>query len=145
MDIVLFSIRLAILASLYLFLLAVLLIVRNEFKSLGRFQMEPHSPSSGVKLVVMEAGDTGMSAGDVLQLEAETHIGRALDNTIVLLDSSVSCRHASLIQREGGWWLKDSGSTNGTLLNGNPVATEIAARPGDAIELGNVTLRLDES
>lgn len=49
--------------------------------------------------------------------------------------TEVSRRHATLTCEAGSVVLADAGSTNGTLLNGQPVATS-AVRDGDLIQLG---------
>jgi predicted component of type VI protein secretion system len=52
-------------------------------------------------------------------------------------DSSVSRRHARVVQDAGGWFLEDLGSSNGTLLNGVRVP-RLALRGGDLVTLGSV-------
>jgi pSer/pThr/pTyr-binding forkhead associated (FHA) protein len=64
-------------------------------------------------------------------------IGRAPENSIRLEDNSVSGRHAELAVVAENCWLKDLGSTNGTLINGQPV-TEAQLRAGDRIRFGKV-------
>ena len=68
----------------------------------------------------------------------ETHtIGRAPENSIRLEDVSVSGRHAELVLVGENCYLKDVGSTNGTLVNGQP-AKEVQLRAGDRIRFGKV-------
>lgn len=62
-------------------------------------------------------------------------IGRGPDNDLVIDDPCVSLRHAAVSLREGTWWLKDLGSTNGTLVNGQriervPIEPALQARLG---------------
>jgi diguanylate cyclase (GGDEF)-like protein len=86
---------------------------------------------------------TGLSAGQVYLLdEAETIVGRGLDATLVLEDSSISRHHAKLMDiGKGKYVLVDMGSTNGTFLRGRPI-TEANVFSGDRIQLGpNVVLR----
>ncbi len=67
-------------------------------------------------------------------------IGRRPDNTIEIADISVSSNHAQLLGGSADYTLKDIGSTNGTTLNGAPVAAD-EERPlqnGDAIVFGNI-------
>jgi len=63
-------------------------------------------------------------------------IGRAGDNDLVLADSRVSRHHARLIGRRGTLVYSDLGSTNGSRVNGVPVA-ELVLGAGDRIELGD--------
>jgi pSer/pThr/pTyr-binding forkhead associated (FHA) protein len=69
-------------------------------------------------------------------LVEETYtIGRSPENTIRLDDTSVSGRHAELVLVAENCYLKDLGSTNGTMVNGQTV-TEAQLRPGDRIRFG---------
>lgn len=49
------------------------------------------------------------------------HIGRAEDNDLVLTDIGVSRRHARLVIQDGGVFLEDLGSGNGTFFHGDRV------------------------
>jgi pSer/pThr/pTyr-binding forkhead associated (FHA) protein len=64
-------------------------------------------------------------------------IGRSPDNSIRLEDVSVSGRHAELMLVGESCYLKDLGSTNGTLVNGEPI-TSVQLRAGDRIRFGKV-------
>ena len=57
------------------------------------------------------------------------------------LDDAVSRRHAEVLKRENGFYLRDAGSTNGTLLNGEklPAQEERLLRHGDRIRVGERT------
>lgn len=64
-------------------------------------------------------------------------IGRAPENSIQLEEPSVSWRHAELMLLGESCYLKDLDSTNGTLVNGQPV-TSVQLRSGDRIRFGKV-------
>jgi pSer/pThr/pTyr-binding forkhead associated (FHA) protein len=64
-------------------------------------------------------------------------IGRSPENSIRLEDVSVSGRHAELALMRESCYLKDLGSINGTLVNGQPV-TGVQLRAGDRIGFGKV-------
>lgn len=81
-------------------------------------------------------------AGELIahDLVEETHtIGRAPENSIRLEDTSVSGRHAQLVVVGENCYLKDLGSTNGTLVNGQPI-TETQLRAGDRVRFGKVEM-----
>lgn len=80
--------------------------------------------------------ETGESTSHDLVEETYT-IGRAPENSIRLEDVSVSGRHAEVILVAENCYLKDLGSTNGTLVNGQPV-TDVQLRAGDRIRFGKV-------
>jgi pSer/pThr/pTyr-binding forkhead associated (FHA) protein len=67
----------------------------------------------------------------------KTTIGRVADNDLQIEDASVSSHHAEIFERDGVFFLKDLGSTNGSEINGKP-ATESPLKPGDQIRFGNV-------
>jgi len=65
-----------------------------------------------------------------------THIGRALDNQIVISHSSVSRHHAEIVASDGTFVMRDLGSQNGTFVGGQRI-TETALKDGDAVRLGD--------
>ena len=71
-------------------------------------------------------------------------IGRSRDADVCLPDPSVSRRHASLVKREGQWFVTDLGGRHGTTINGvrvEPNQPAVAAE-GDFIRIGPYTFRL---
>ncbi|MFE7582297.1 FHA domain-containing protein [Streptomyces gardneri] len=69
-------------------------------------------------------------------------LGRNGDNKIVIVGGNVSRFHAE-VRREGhGFVLYDSGSSNGTRVNGTRV-TSHELQPGDLIEIGTETFRFE--
>jgi hypothetical protein len=143
MEIGLLILRLAILAVLYGFLAAILWLVWREFSFMAMEQPAPGGRPFG-RLCVVEPGETGLVPGAVLPLEGATTLGRSPGSGIVLLDSSVSARHAVLTREHGCWWVQDVGSTNGTLLNDDPVERKLPLRSNDVLVLGQVRLRLED-
>ena len=66
-------------------------------------------------------------------------IGRGLENEIVVVSKRVSREHVH-IRREGRrTFLDDTGSTNGTFLNGERVLGSAQLRDGDQISIGDIT------
>jgi len=73
---------------------------------------------------------------------AESHIviGRAPGVQLTLDHYTVSRRHAELFcDPFGRWWIRDLGSTNGTLVNDERI-NEKVLRPGDRIGIGDYTV-----
>jgi len=92
------------------------------------------------KLVLTQQDCEGMEF--VLE-KANVTLGRATINEIVLLhDSKVSRHHARIDKRGAGFAIMDLGSTNGTYVNGNRVASS-ALSPGDVIKLGDTVFRFE--
>ena len=70
-------------------------------------------------------------------------IGRGREADLVLDDPSISRSHATIKHLEQGRLIiEDLGSTNGISINGYVVRRGVL-RPGDLIELGAISLRLD--
>src|SRR5215831_19297670 len=65
-------------------------------------------------------------------------IGRMKGNTIVIEDSSISLVHAKITRKDGEYFLKDLNSTNGTILNGQPLG-EAKLRDMDRVRFAEIT------
>jgi len=74
--------------------------------------------------------------------QEELLVGRHPGCDIVLGHASVSRRHARLTFRDGNWVLRDLDSTNGTLVNGQPVVRCVLL-PGDVLTLGDEAVLVD--
>lgn len=84
---------------------------------------------------------SGHQAGTVWPLSSDCVLGRVDGCDLILLDASVSRRHARFFERDGQVWVEDLGSTNGVMV-GQEVLDE--ARPlqeGDLLCLGDVEAR----
>ena len=60
----------------------------------------------------------------------------AQDGRLEVPDSRMSGVHVRILRTGGGLQVEDAGSTNGTLVNGDPLAATHALRDGDVVELG---------
>jgi pSer/pThr/pTyr-binding forkhead associated (FHA) protein len=63
-------------------------------------------------------------------------LGRGSNNSVVVADTAVSRRHATLQVAAGRCWVRDEASTNGTFVNGQRVATISPSVPFEALEIG---------
>lgn len=73
----------------------------------------------------------------------EISVGRSHDNTIRLNDPSVSSNHC-VFQRTGETYtVTDTGSTNGSFVNGMEVTETVEIHPKDIIQLGDMELIFD--
>ena len=77
-------------------------------------------------------------------LMPETSLGRDGDNTVIIESDFVSGRHATIIYRQGAWWLIDLGSTNGTIVNNTPLRKPSPLHYGDIIQVGDIQFRLEQ-
>ena len=67
-------------------------------------------------------------------------IGRKPQNDIQIENLAVSSEHARIVTILNDSFLEDMGSTNGTLVNGNPIKKHILQN-NDVIEIGKYTLK----
>src|SRR5258706_16062125 len=74
----------------------------------------------------------------------ENRIGRGADQDVVLSDIAVSRRHVTILMEGGRYRLKDLGSGNGSLVNGNRVDQHILA-DGDHTEIGQTVMRFEHA
>jgi len=68
-------------------------------------------------------------------------IGRAPDNCVVLSDPAASRQHCRVFFRDGGYWVEDLGSSNGTLLNDDRLDAPRRLEVGDRITAGSSRIR----
>ncbi|MHB8575011.1 MAG: ABC transporter transmembrane domain-containing protein [Dehalococcoidia bacterium] len=93
------------------------------------------------RLVVVEGDNAGASYA---LNEQHTGIGRHPSNDIVLADRRVSGYHARIERdTQGGFRLVDSGSTNGTRVDGQTLSQPATLRDGSVIQLGRTSLRFE--
>ena len=71
-------------------------------------------------------------------------VGRHRDCEICLPHTTVSSHHAEIALSHDGVYLRDTNSTNGTFLNGQPVA-ESWLVPGNEIKFGDVELTVEST
>ncbi|MBX3111552.1 MAG: FHA domain-containing protein [Fimbriimonadaceae bacterium] len=128
--------------------------------SLGGFELTVSMPGEtnktlaamGGKTSAMQAAPTTNTAvvwlvlpDSEIPLGLGTHVfGRKSDNTVVIADPYVSGRHGEIEVTESEVWLTDTGSTNGTLLNGaklNP-GQRVQLTKDDVVKLGAVEVRV---
>ena len=98
-------------------------------------------PQQGVEAPARLSFDTGPFAGRVAAIAGQSAaVGRAPDNDIIIGDPATSGRHCRIEVRAGAYWISDLGSTNGTLVNGEPIIDK-QLEHGDVISIGQNTIR----
>lgn len=93
--------------------------------------LAPHEPTHSLLLIV-----DGMVRERFVLPSQPAVIGRTPPAAIVLDDTTVSRRHCQLSRIDGHVVLEDLGSTNGTLLNGAPLAAPKPLEDGDVVRIG---------
>ena len=136
------ALRLAFIALIYLFLFVVLRTTVRELNIAARAMASGEGRAPAMALEVLDAAGSSLPARTVLALEPASSIGRVAGNTVVIDDPHTSARHAEIRLERGQWWLRDLGSSNGTMLNDELVRTVMVVRPDDVIQCGRVRFRL---
>jgi len=133
-DVVLLFGRIVLIALLYLFLFAAVKtgigMVGGKTKTVGR--------GLAVRVTRGPKEITGIS----IPLSGPVIIGRSPDADLVIADDFVSSTHAKIVPAGDGHVLEDLGSTNGTLVNGQPATRPLPIAAGDIIELGQNRLEV---
>jgi hypothetical protein len=136
------ALRVTFIALIYLFLFVVLRTTVRELAVAARTMGGEERRAAGTGLIVLDAAESSLAPGAALRLEPVSSLGRVAGNTVVIDDPHTSAHHAELRYARGQWWLRDLGSSNGTLLNDEPVRAVVGVRPGDVIQCGRVRFRL---
>lgn len=140
-DVLLVVIRLTLLAILYLFLWAVISAVWRDLRRAPQQVSASYALAGMPRLHVVEPGGSALRAGEVIDLQPMTTVGRSATNTLVVQDETISARHAAIEYRDGRWWVHDLDSTNGTYVNRRRLAGTMELRPGDLVHAGRVAFQ----
>ena len=113
----------------------------NPKETVSLQAMPPEEVAAGSTYAALLTFESGPFAGRIVALPSQmVSIGRAPDNDVVVGDPATSGHHGRIETRDGSFWISDLGSTNGTLVNGEPVI-EKQLSDGDTIAIGQNTLR----
>lgn len=94
-------------------------------------------------MYTLELVQEGHAPHAVLLTDAPVLIGRAPSNDLMVSDDQVSWHHAAVWRESGVLHIRDMGSRNGTLLNGERIRGLGRFGPEDVVSLGpTTTLRL---
>jgi len=142
MDILIFAIRVLLTVLLYLFLVALFVVLWHDVRTAA--QSPTVVQERKARLVVLSSCD-GLELNTALSLQPFTTLGRGTANTIVVPDTFASVEHALISWRAGQWWLEDLGSRNGTQLNEETVSAPTVLSGGDVIAIGQVRFKFQTS
>jgi len=135
--IILLLLRIALATALYAFLGWTLITVWRDIKSQeARLAASQAIP---IRLTFQEDEEPK----EFRLTKTEIILGREPGCDCLLNDKTVSNRHASLSFHHQQWWLEDLGSTNGTLLNQEPVSSPTVVTTGDQITCGKISVTIN--
>jgi pSer/pThr/pTyr-binding forkhead associated (FHA) protein len=75
--------------------------------------------------------------------EGTLTVGREENNDIVISDASVSRRHALITNENDGIFVEDLGSSNGTAVRGEFIASRTQVNVGDVVFFGSISFRVE--
>lgn len=167
-ELTLTAIRLGLLALLWIFVFSIVGVLRGDLygtrvlsraktTSPGRPSREPVaaatvaprpdvpkvSRASARRIPTTLAVTEGSLAGTTLSLmDSGVLLGRSPECTLVLDDDFASGRHARIFRRDGGWYVEDLGSTNGTFLESSRVTEPRPVEVGSTLRIGKTIFEL---
>lgn len=116
-----------------------MLLDRAEFPAAGRVETKPQAEPSVLYLVSRRGGQ--LQSLKVVQ-GVEYVIGRAPDADLCIDDRRSSAHHALIFSTAGRFSIRDTGSSNGTLVNGKKI-DETSLVAGDEILIGDRVITVE--
>jgi len=128
--------------------LGTLILVRRRPKRARRLKREPETSTQtlvldstknapALALLKDMSGITGQVSHDIAG--KRTEIGRVAGSdtthvkTLIIDDVTISRQHAFIEYRDGGYWIRDRGSANGTFVNNKKITGEKLLKHGDRV------------
>lgn len=132
-DLVLFVGRVLLVVVLYIFLFAVM----RTGVGLVRGQRR----DSAIWAIDVEKG-TRQLRGLHVDIFGPVVVGRSPNSDIVVDEPYVSSTHARFTIQGPALVVEDLGSTNGTMVNGHPIAQPVTLRENDEVQVGDTIMRV---
>ena len=149
-DLVIIGVKIGFLILLWLFVLIVARVIRTDLsnKPLSATNSES-SPKKQKRTIQVHAIPRalaiveGRQAGLEVTLTHPIDIGRNPTSTLILDDDYVSTRHATLqSDGDGGFYVEDFGSTNGTFINEHRITAPTSFGLQDTLRIGQTVMKL---
>lgn len=103
----------------------------------------PTPPGELTRIRLVELKGVNRGKDHRLEFQGEATLGRGRGCDLAISDDSeISTRHCALIKKHGGLFVRDLDSTNGTSVNGVPIAADYPLQDGDVLGLGRTELRV---
>ncbi len=111
--------------------------LEGSTQALTTLASDPSAGGPAVELVVVSGHRSGTRFG----VEGQTvSIGRHPDSNVFLDDITVSRKHVELLEGATGYAARDTGSLNGTYVNGTRIDEEQVLTSGDELQVGKFRL-----
>lgn len=93
-------------------------------------------------LAVLKSANIPVGAAYALPEDSRALVGRSPDMDIFLDDTFVSAKHATFDVIDGGLWVEDLDSTNGTVVNGRSIHEPTLLKVGDRVGVGDTVFQV---
>ncbi|MGL5405430.1 MAG: FHA domain-containing protein FhaB/FipA [Propionibacteriaceae bacterium] len=148
-DLVIIGVKIGFLILLWLFVLIVARVIRTDLSNKPSDADSESAPKKQKRasqvnaipraLAIIEGRQAGLEVG----LTHPIDIGRNPTSTLVLDDDYVSTRHATLqSDGDGGFYVEDFGSTNGTFINEHRITAPTSFGLQDTLRIGQTVMKL---
>lgn len=124
---------------------------RNGYGNHGNYEDYQDAPpayqarASGLSELVVENSEVMAPETRFPLMRGNTDLGRSSGSDIVLKsDDYASGRHARLTRHGGLLYVEDTGSTNGTFVNGRKTVGATPLKAGDKLRIGSTIFRYEE-
>ncbi len=132
-DVILLIARVLFIALLFLFLFAMM--------KTGTGLVSGQRAAQKQWSLAVEQGPKSLR-GVRIPVNGPVVVGRDPSSDIVIGESYISARQAKFTLLGDDLFVEDLGSTNGTLVDGQPISGTWVLEPGDTVGVGGVTLRV---
>lgn len=124
---------------IYCFIFSIIRLIYMDIKSMNYYRTNGNGKYPYIKLI-NQREMLNFKMEEAYLLTKECNIGRDVKSDIIIKDPFISSLHAQIVLREGIYYIKDTGSKNGTFVNDNPLKSgfEWRLNNGDKIRLGQV-------
>jgi len=124
---------------IYCFIFSIIRLIYMDIKSINYYISNSNGKHPYLKLI-NQREMLNFRIEETYLLTKECSIGRDAKSDIIIKDPFISSQHAQIVKKEGIYYIKDTGSKNGTFVNDNPlkIGFEWRLNNGDKIRLGQV-------
>ncbi|MBN2167998.1 MAG: FHA domain-containing protein [Actinobacteria bacterium] len=133
-NVVYLALRYFFLALLFVFIIIVIRAIMIDVRAPAAVKKRQRKRKKVHPQLIVVTSES--NPGAKYNLGRAVSIGRAPDCEIIIDDTYVSNKHASVYESGGAFLVEDQGSTNGTYVNGRKISYPLELRPGDRIKIG---------
>jgi pSer/pThr/pTyr-binding forkhead associated (FHA) protein len=133
-NVVFIALRYVFIGLLYVFLILVVRAIYRDMRQPEAAARPARRKKKEIPQLVVITADRNV--GTRYMLTEELRVGRAASSNILIDDTYASQQHARIYSSNGGFYVEDLGSTNGTYVNGRKISYPLELRIGDRIKIG---------